>query len=383
MRHDLPAPSQRDRSSHIPTMPRLPLTAVAIAGAVAITWVASDVALGLLLGATLAFAAEPAFLRLRERLGMRPHLAALLVTTLTGLALAALTSAVLWLVLTEGLALARTVQTRASDPRVEALLGAGGVRLVDAAHVPRAWVVSMVHQGASRLAATGAEALSRAFSVTTTGVIGAVVAFATMHYTLYQWRSATRALEALLPLRAQETRTLLEEFRCVSRSALVGTLGTSLVQGALATAGYLAAGVPRAVLWGTLTAFASLLPMGGTVLVWGPLVMYLVSIAAWGRAVALLLWGIVAVVAVCDYVVRPWLVGGTRPVHPLLVLVALLGGVERFGLCGVIAGPVVMSVCVAGLRFYALETVRGADRPSIVEMAHALRWPSTEEGPRA
>ena len=85
-----------------------------------------------------------------------------------------------------------------------------------------------------------------------------------------------------------------------------------------------------------------------------------------GAAVGLFVWSLLVVVMVCDYIVRPRLVGSATPVHPLLVLVALLGGVETFGLWGVLVGPVLMSVCVAALRLYETEFAQNRPRQTLV-----------------
>lgn len=370
----IPSMHESSRSSYVPTIPRSPLTVVAIAGVVAIVYVASNVALGLLLGLTLAFVAEPMFLLVRRATRGRERLAALFTTTFTLALIAAIVGVAIYIVATESLSVARDVQERAAASSLDAIVGRGGVRLIEGLHLPREWVLGQFRGGAARVQSLVAPMLTGMVALTGAGAIGAVITFATMYYALFQWTSAARNLEALLPLRIQETRTLLDEFRRVGRSALVGTLGTAAVQGVFATMGYVAAGVPRASLWGLLTALAAFLPVGGTVLVWLPAALYLASLDAWGRAIGLTLWGIFGVSAVCDYVVRPWLVGGDRPVHPLLVLVALLGGVETFGLWGVIVGPVVMSVCVAALRLYVMESTRDATRPSIVAIGDALRW---------
>ena len=59
--------------------------------------------------------------------------------------------------------------------------------------------------------------------------------------------------------------------------------------------------------------------------------------------------------ALADYVIRPRIVGGHGHGHPLLTLVALLGGIEVFGLAGLIIAPIVMSVSVAAFRLYERE----------------------------
>jgi len=59
--------------------------------------------------------------------------------------------------------------------------------------------------------------------------------------------------------------------------------------------------------------------------------------------------------ALADYVIRPRLVGGKDHGHPLLMLFALLGGIEVFGLAGLIVAPILMSLFLAALRIYERE----------------------------
>jgi predicted PurR-regulated permease PerM len=56
-----------------------------------------------------------------------------------------------------------------------------------------------------------------------------------------------------------------------------------------------------------------------------------------------------------DYVIRPRLVGGGGHIPTLLTFIALFGGVEVFGVLGLIIGPVVAAVALALLRTYDRE----------------------------
>ncbi|MGH7281255.1 MAG: AI-2E family transporter, partial [Polyangiaceae bacterium] len=49
------------------------------------------------------------------------------------------------------------------------------------------------------------------------------------------------------------------------------------------------------------------------------------------------------------------LVGRKGDGHPLLMLIALLGGIEVFGLAGLFVGPILMSLFLAALRIYERE----------------------------
>jgi predicted PurR-regulated permease PerM len=74
-----------------------------------------------------------------------------------------------------------------------------------------------------------------------------------------------------------------------------------------------------------------------------------------GHAAIEIVWSLVTVVFVCDYLIRPRLVRGETEAPALATFVALVGGVELFGLKGLIVGPVLMAVAMAVLRLYAKE----------------------------
>jgi predicted PurR-regulated permease PerM len=179
---------------------------------------------------------------------------------------------------------------------------------------------------------------------------------------LLEWPSVTRRLEVVLPIQPSHTRALMREIRDVARGALVGTIATAVVQGFLAWIGYAIAGVPRPLTWATMTAITSFVPLLGTMVVWVPMGVYEAFEGHLVRGIFVLAWGALVVTSLSDYVIRPRIVGKDGG-HPLLTLVALLGGLEVFGLVGLIVGPIIMSLFVAVLRIYERESARA--KPAI------------------
>jgi predicted PurR-regulated permease PerM len=92
--------------------------------------------------------------------------------------------------------------------------------------------------------------------------------------------------------------------------------------------------------------------------VWVPLTVWLLTTGHVVRAVILVAWSLVIVMALNDYFVRPRLVGRGGDAHPLLMLVALLGGISVFGIAGVVVGPVVVSLFVAAAHLYERERAK-------------------------
>ncbi len=98
---------------------------------------------------------------------------------------------------------------------------------------------------------------------------------------------------------------------------------------------------------------ASLLPVVGTMVVWVPAGLLLLAGGHVGAGVFVFAWNLLAVIGVCDYVVRPRLVGGgSEAMSSWMMFVALFGGIKLFGFIGVLLGPMIVGVAIASLRLY-------------------------------
>jgi predicted PurR-regulated permease PerM len=100
----------------------------------------------------------------------------------------------------------------------------------------------------------------------------------------------------------------------------------------------------------------------GSALVWIPGTLVLLAQGETGRAVFFLAWG-AGLVANTDNLIRPLVVMTALPVSGLLVFVAILGGIQAFGLLGVFAGPVTLAVSLALLRMLREELTAPAGEP--------------------
>ena len=83
------------------------------------------------------------------------------------------------------------------------------------------------------------------------------------------------------------------------------------------------------------------------------LLLDLIGHAAQG--IGILLWGGLVVVFVADYILRPKLVGTRIKMTDLLVFIAIFGGIEAFGIMGIVLGPVAVAVLLSLIRIYQSE----------------------------
>jgi len=81
------------------------------------------------------------------------------------------------------------------------------------------------------------------------------------------------------------------------------------------------------------------------------------------KALFLLAWGAM-VVGIADNIVRPLIIMARVQLHPLVLLFALVGGVQQFGFAGLFIGPVVMSLILALLETLHEQTREAKKEPA-------------------
>jgi predicted PurR-regulated permease PerM len=157
-------------------------------------------------------------------------------------------------------------------------------------------------------------------------------------------------------------------FLAVAAAAIRGTVDGLLLIGigeaVLLGIAYKLAGVPHPALLGFLTGLLSIIPFASPLVFIGA-GLWLLSQSALVPAIVLVAFGS-AVVFVADHFARPVLIGGTTRLPFVWVLLGILGGVESFGLLGILLGPALLAVLVALWREIATPELApaAADEPA-------------------
>jgi predicted PurR-regulated permease PerM len=135
------------------------------------------------------------------------------------------------------------------------------------------------------------------------------------------------------------------------RGLFVGIGGTALLQGTVATLGYVVIGLPQPLLLGAITMVTAMIPSLGTAIVWVPLTIFMFATGRTSSAVALTIFGCAA--SLIDNLCAPWLARYGRLKLPMFVtLVSILGGIVVFGGFGLILGPLFVRLAVEALDLW-------------------------------
>jgi predicted PurR-regulated permease PerM len=133
-----------------------------------------------------------------------------------------------------------------------------------------------------------------------------------------------------------------------------GTLLTALAQGVTAGLTYYLLGLPFAVFWGALSGLLSLLPVGGTAIVWVPIALYLLLSGAVAKGVILIAVGVV-LIGLMDNILHTVLIGGKARLPLLPLYLASFGALAYFGFLGLFLGPILLAVTFEMLVIYQEE----------------------------
>lgn len=182
-------------------------------------------------------------------------------------------------------------------------------------------------------------------------VLKLFIFFMALYYLLRDGAALKHRIIHLSPLADDDDRSIFTSLAQSVHSVVTGKLAIALIQGVLASIGFLMFGVPNLILWGAFTAIASLIPGIGTSLVIVPAVIYLFITGHPIAGIGLLVWGIF-VIGLIDNLLGPKLMGHGSGLHPLLVLVSVLGGLAFFGPVGIFLGPLTVSFLLSLLAIY-------------------------------
>jgi predicted PurR-regulated permease PerM len=315
---------------------------------------------------------QPQWAYLQRRLPNRPNLSAALLTIAIGL-----------LVLLPAAVMISIIASQINHLAVDIIgrLNAGNVRsFSDLIRMP--WVsrvldtlkdrAGMSPEDFQRLAASFLQRLSSVLPGLSArlaislfdGLVTFMMSLFLLFFVFRDGQNMAQAALELLPLEGAERQQLGRSVSAMTRAIFHGSLLCALAQGILGGLGWWLAGLPLPTLAGAAMAILSLLPLGGTALIWVPGVIGAWSTGHHGAALFLTIWGTLVISFFADNILRPWLIRGTEQLSTLVVIIGVVGGMAAFGLLGVFIGPIALALAVSLLDLLrALALQSGQEQP--------------------
>jgi len=215
-------------------------------------------------------------------------------------------------------------------------------------------VKELIGSSISKIGTYLADSYLDIFSSISSLIINTFIFILAFYFFLVDGDKFMKYVKRIVPMKEEYKHALFLRFRDVSKAVFVDSLLVAIVQGSLIGLAFWFVGFDNFILWGTIGAFFSLIPIIGSTVIWVPAVLILLIKGMYVKAVVLALYCMI-IVGLSDNVLRVLLLNKKTHIHPFLVLLAVLGGLEIFGFVGIFIGPIIISLLITVVQLYKLD----------------------------
>src|ERR1700686_1085511 len=221
--------------------------------------------------------------------------------------------------------------------------------------LPQAWqgtdFSQPLRQGAERIGAFLASRLGALVKNLFTFFVDLFIVIFALFFMFRDGDEIVRGLSHLAPFDESIQEDIVRESRDLIFASVAVALVIALLQGALGGLAFTIGGISSPIFWAVVIAFFSLVPVVGSALIWVPAALFLTFTGHWGRGLAVVvICGGVAGLA--DNIVWPLLLRNQTHLNELFLFLGVLGGLEVFGLLGLVIGPTIVAAAMGGFRVY-------------------------------
>jgi predicted PurR-regulated permease PerM len=192
-------------------------------------------------------------------------------------------------------------------------------------------------------------------------LINVLIMFFATFYLLIDGPLLAQRFKRLLPVAKKHQDHITAKLGEVTYALVYGSLVIAVLQGVLGGLAFWAVGVHSPIIWGCVMAVFALIPFLGTGIIWGPAAIYMVLAGASQgdsillyKGIGLFLFGLLFISTI-DNILKPRIIGNRTGIHPVLVLVGVLGGLAAFGIVGFVIGPLIIAVFKSVISIYETE----------------------------
>ncbi len=223
-------------------------------------------------------------------------------------------------------------------------------------------IISALRQGAERVASYMAGSMGGLIKNLFSFFLNLFILLFALFFMFRDGEHILHAVRHLLPFEKDLQDTMMNESGDLIFASVAVALLIAVIQGFLGGVAFAITGIGAAVFMGVLIAFFSIVPVVGSALIWFPAAGWLAIQGHWGKAIlVLVICGGVAGLA--DNIVRPLLLRNRSSLNDLLLFISILGGLDVFGLLGLVAGPTIVAAALGVFRVYMAHRDQLAVRP--------------------
>ncbi|MHC1565551.1 MAG: AI-2E family transporter [Candidatus Syntropharchaeales archaeon] len=176
------------------------------------------------------------------------------------------------------------------------------------------------------------------------------------YYLLADGSKIVTAILKLVPLGKEDAALqYIREVDDIIAGIYVGNFFVALLIGLLSVPFLFAFKVPMVALIASLVFLAALVPLLAKWMIWVPISIYLFYTSGIYPAIAFFILVLIFIDVAPEFFIRPKLIGLTSKIHPLLLLLAFIGGGITGGIAGFFGAPVLVGILVGSYNVYTMS----------------------------
>ncbi|MBF0468273.1 MAG: AI-2E family transporter [Desulfamplus sp.] len=172
-----------------------------------------------------------------------------------------------------------------------------------------------------------------------------------VYYLLIDGNRLVAYIYDLSPLPNEHNEKIFIKFKEMAGAVLVGNGLAGLIQGVIGGGIFFLFHLNSPFLWGVIMGFLAFLPIVGVGAVLIPTAIFLILKQKIAQGIFLLFFYAILSWSV-EYIFKPKVVGDRVKMHPLIVFFGILGGLQVYGILGIIYGPLIVTLFVTLAEIY-------------------------------
>lgn len=186
-------------------------------------------------------------------------------------------------------------------------------------------------------------------------IISVFIALFVMFYALRDGEKLYHKFISIIPIQETYRNRFVKKIETTVASLFYGEITLAFVGGIVATVGFYLLDVSSPIIWGIVVGLAAILPGIGPTIAWVPLTIIAYMQGDTTRAILTGLFGFLILSLLLDTLLKAHILGMKGKIHPLVIMVGVIGGLSAFGLLGLILGPLILVLLEVAIEIY-MET---------------------------
>lgn len=215
-------------------------------------------------------------------------------------------------------------------------------------------VRSLVMKSIGEISSSLASQIGPLLKITLVVIIDLSVMLIAVFFFFRDGESYYQSVMDMLPFSPLHKQSMSRRVHDTFMAVINGVFLIALLQGLMTGIGFALFGIPFSMFWGLIAAALALLPVGGAALVWVPGALFLFLTGSKISSIAFFAWGLI-LVSLPDNFLKPLLIGKKARLPAFFLFIGVLGGLQVYGILGILFGPLVVTLLFVFVQIYREE----------------------------